>query len=81
MVRYGYFALSLGGGVPGFEYYGVPSWVSWLRYNAFYVLYPVGITSECVLVWKASLETESGLVRGGFWAVLAAYVPGGSIYA
>ena len=32
---------------------GVPDFLVWLRYNTFYPLYPLGITSECVLVWKA----------------------------
>ena len=27
VVRYGYFALNLNGGIPGFEKYGVPRWV------------------------------------------------------
>lgn len=76
VVRYGYFALALNGGVPGFEGYGVPRWLSWARYNTFYVLYPVGIGSECVLIWKASKEAERLVVRAGYWAVLAVYVPG-----
>lgn len=33
----------------------VPSWLVWARYNFFYVLYPLGTSSECVLVLKASL--------------------------
>ncbi|KAI9749412.1 MAG: hypothetical protein M4579_006878 [Chaenotheca gracillima] len=37
VVRYGYFVGVLRGGVPNF--------LPWLRYNTFYVLYPLGISS------------------------------------
>ncbi|KAK0284443.1 hypothetical protein LTR35_000947 [Friedmanniomyces endolithicus] len=40
VVRYSYFAVSL-------AYGGVPFWLTWVRYNAFFVLYPLGIGSEC----------------------------------
>ena len=53
----------------------VPALVTWLRYNTFYILYPMGITSEVVLVWKAS-QTARTEVAWGFWAILAIYVPG-----
>ncbi|KAL8979774.1 MAG: hypothetical protein Q9177_006050 [Variospora cf. flavescens] len=46
IVRYSYFVLNLRGLAPGY--------VTWLRYNMFYVLYPVGILSEAMLVGKAS---------------------------
>lgn len=67
VVRYSYFVLNLRGSVPGF--------MTWLRYNMFYVLYPVGIASECVLVWKASVAAGSQWRWIG-WAVLGLYVPG-----
>ena len=70
VIRYGYFVVNLQGG-------GVPGWLSWLRYNTFYVLYPVGIGSEACLLWKASVDEETGEYwRVGFWVVLAVYVPG-----
>lgn len=53
----------------------MPGFVTWLRYNTFYVLYPLGITSECALVWKASLVAERAVTLF-FWGVLAVYVPG-----
>ncbi|KAH8600470.1 tyrosine phosphatase-like protein, partial [Bisporella sp. PMI_857] len=45
VIRYSYFVLSLSGYSPGF--------ITWLRYNTFYVLYPMGISSECWLIYKA----------------------------
>ncbi|KAI4163452.1 MAG: hypothetical protein LQ342_002959 [Letrouitia transgressa] len=68
VVRYGYFVLHLRGAVPGF--------LAWLRYNMFYVFYPVGITSEVVLVWRAGQAAREGWLRGVFWGVLGLYVPG-----
>ncbi|KAL8929113.1 MAG: hypothetical protein Q9172_000656 [Xanthocarpia lactea] len=67
VVRYSYFVLNLRGSVPGF--------LTWLRYNLFYVLYPVGITSEAVLVWKAS-EAAGEPWKWVGWGVLGLYVPG-----
>ncbi|KAL2429613.1 hypothetical protein ABEF95_008224 [Exophiala dermatitidis] len=31
----------------------VPRALTWLRYSTFFVLYPTGITSECLLIWLA----------------------------
>ncbi|PLB54934.1 phosphatase-like protein [Aspergillus steynii IBT 23096] len=73
-IRYGFFALQvLGTGVPG--------WWTWLRYNTFYVLYPLGITSECVLVVKALAPAGEfePLYRWFLIAVLGIYVPGSYI--
>ncbi|KAL9633256.1 MAG: hypothetical protein Q9204_003470 [Flavoplaca sp. TL-2023a] len=67
VVRYSYFVLNLRGSVPAF--------MTWLRYNMFYVLYPIGITSEAVLVWKAS-EAAREPWRFVGWGVLGLYVPG-----
>ena len=68
IIRYSYFVWNLqGNGVPGF--------VTWLRYNTFYVLYPIGISSECILVWKASTVAERPL-QLVFWGLLGVYVPG-----
>ncbi|KAK3166908.1 hypothetical protein OEA41_010033 [Lepraria neglecta] len=71
VIRYSYFVWNLrGNGVPGF--------VTWLRYNTFYVLYPIGISSECSLIWKASWVAEWP-VWWVFWGVLGVYVPGSYI--
>ncbi|MCJ1249000.1 hypothetical protein MMC30_006221 [Trapelia coarctata] len=69
VIRYSYFVFNLRGSVPGF--------LTWLRYNTFYVLYPLGITSEVALVWKASVSTEVGeLEKWILWGILGVYVPG-----
>ena len=69
VVRYGYFVFALRGGG------AVPGWLTWARYNGFFVLYPVGIGSEMVMVWRAM----GGMGRDGRvvgWTVLGLYVPG-----
>lgn len=71
IVRYGYFAQTLRGADPGI--------LTWLRYNMFYVLYPMGISSEVALVWKAS-NVASTEVRWALWALIGIYVPGRSTY-
>lgn len=45
VIRYSYFVFNLSG-------YN-PKIIMWLRYNTFYVLYPLGISSECWLLSKA----------------------------
>lgn len=70
VIRYSYFALSLSG--------WQPAALTWLRYNTFFVLYPVGILSECSLVYMA---TAPAGVRSPFekyllYAILVIYVPG-----
>jgi very-long-chain (3R)-3-hydroxyacyl-CoA dehydratase len=71
VIRYSYFAINLSiGSVPGL-------WL-WLRYNTFFVLYPLGISSECALVWKAAVGPAKNYagVREGLFAILLIYVPG-----
>lgn len=72
VIRYSYFAMNL-------AYGGVPGWLTWLRYNTFFVLYPLGIASECLLVYAA--QGPAGKMYGtwavtGLWVVLGIYVPG-----
>lgn len=67
IIRYSYFVMNLRG--------AVPSLLTWLRYNTFYVLYPVGIASEMWLMFKAS-EVAEKTWQWGFLGVLLAYVPG-----
>jgi very-long-chain (3R)-3-hydroxyacyl-CoA dehydratase len=72
VIRYGYFAYSL-------HFGGVPSWLTWLRYNTFFVLYPMGISSECWLVYSAIAPARRHWGQEwawALWAVLAIYVPG-----
>jgi very-long-chain (3R)-3-hydroxyacyl-CoA dehydratase len=71
VIRYSYFgAAHAGGGVP-------PDSLLWLRYNTFYVLYPVGILSEVALI-VAALE-PAGAVREELkwvlYAILGIYAP------
>lgn len=94
VIRYAYFVCVLWGaskprsevgsearGEGGDKSSAVPAWLSWLRYNTFFVLYPLGISSEVAVVWKA--VEPAGRVNLA-WAyllrlVLAVYVPGESL--
>jgi very-long-chain (3R)-3-hydroxyacyl-CoA dehydratase len=51
------------------------------RYNTFMVLYPLGISSECWLVYQAIAPASQIDERLGYalWAILAIYVPGSYI--
>ncbi|KAI9711829.1 MAG: hypothetical protein M1820_001974 [Bogoriella megaspora] len=78
VVRYSYFGFSL--------YLNsskrVPGLLTWLRYNMFFVLYPVGIGSECWLMWSSMAEAEGRFgpaAKWALWAVLGVYVPGSYI--
>lgn len=71
VIRYSYFAINLSTG-------SVPALWLWLRYNTFFVLYPLGISSECWLVWLAATGPAKQYtgVREGLFAILLIYVPG-----
>ena len=71
VIRYSYFVFVLSGT-------GVPKLWTWLRYNTFLVLYPLGVASECWLVWKAVKPAGkiNELYDWGLKAVLGIYVPG-----
>jgi very-long-chain (3R)-3-hydroxyacyl-CoA dehydratase len=70
VVRYSYFVFNLTGRVP-------PA-LSWLRYNLFFVLYPLGISSEAWLVYKSVPHASKQDPRLGYllYAILGIYVPG-----
>ena len=71
-VRYFYFAMKL---IGGHQYWNL----TWLRYSAFYVLYPVGIASEVGIVYNAVSEAFQLECDGHAWAYIAAatlYIPG-----
>jgi very-long-chain (3R)-3-hydroxyacyl-CoA dehydratase len=71
VIRYSFFAL----GLLGWQ----PRLLTWLRYNTFFVLYPLGISSECALIYQAAVGPAgevSDAYKWGLYAVLAAYVPG-----
>lgn len=71
VIRYLFFALSLS----GFE----PALLRWLRYSGFYVLYPVGISSE---LWELFLASTAARAEGDMASfvaivvVMATYLPG-----
>ncbi|KAL4932691.1 protein tyrosine phosphatase-like domain-containing protein [Aspergillus undulatus] len=73
VIRYGFFTMQVNGGVET-----VPGWWQWLRYNMFYILYPIGISSEVTLSYKALTAAKE--FHPIYWwfivAVLAVYVPG-----
>ncbi len=70
VVRYSYFVFTLS----GFS----PSFITWLRYNTFYVLYPLGISSECWMMYNAIAPARA--IRQEYaWflqLMLLIYVPG-----
>lgn len=70
VIRYSFFATTLS----GFQ----PSALAWLRYNTFYVLYPLGITSECALIYFATgpAAAYGDIYKWALYAILAIYVPG-----
>ncbi|KAE8380010.1 tyrosine phosphatase-like protein [Aspergillus bertholletiae] len=68
-VRYLYFTVLLSGMT-------VPAALKWFRYSLFFVLYPIGITSECWLMYHAAVDTTSLIVKGIFWFFLVLYLPG-----
>lgn len=73
VVRYSYYAAHL------VDAASVPYWLTWIRYSAFYVLYPVGVVSEMTMIYM-SLGEAAGSV--GQWysralaAILSVYPPG-----
>ncbi|KAF2633052.1 protein tyrosine phosphatase [Macroventuria anomochaeta] len=71
VIRYSYFVFTLSG-------LGVPSLLSFLRYNTFTLLYPLGIASECWLVYQAipAAKLVDERIPYALWAILAIYVPG-----
>lgn len=77
VIRYSYFVFNLSG-------IGIPKVLAWLRYNTFLILYPLGISSECWLVYNAIPVAKEkgmfgqgvGLVDKALWVILAIYVPG-----
>lgn len=71
-IRYLYFATRL---VGGHQYQNL----TWLRYSAFYVLYPIGIASEIGVVYNAISDAFALGYDGHAWGYIAAatlYLPG-----
>ncbi|KAI1505429.1 tyrosine phosphatase-like protein [Biscogniauxia marginata] len=70
VIRYSYFALGLSG--------WQPAALHWLRYHAFFVLYPVGISSEAWLIYQAAAGPAKACAYPVYSTVLYAFV--GLIY-
>ena len=70
VVRYGYFVFALNGYIPAV--------LTWLRYNLFFVLYPLGISSEMALVYKSIPQAKKQDERLEWvgYAILGIYFPG-----
>lgn len=71
VIRYFYFVFTLSGYKPAI--------MTWFRYNTFFILYPLGISSECWLIYK-SIEPAEALYGLPYALVLKAilliYIPG-----
>ncbi len=71
VIRYSFFTFKQVGLNP-------PSWLLWLRYSSFTILYPIGISSEVVMIIKAIMGPAASFAP---WypyvlgAILVAYVP------
>ncbi|KAL0473038.1 protein tyrosine phosphatase [Neurospora intermedia] len=71
VIRYSYFALK--------QVDFIPYWLHWLRYSAFLVLYPMGISSEVAMIFKALVGPADQLATWypyALVAVLLSYIPG-----
>ncbi|KAI8342030.1 tyrosine phosphatase-like protein [Chlamydoabsidia padenii] len=71
LVRYSFYAFNLKNG-------SVPSIISWARYNFFLVLYPLGVSSELMMIYQA-LPYAKEIHSAYYYALIAAalsYAPG-----
>ena len=59
----------------------VPNTLTWLRYNTFFVLYPIGISSECMLMYLALAPAANQQMKVDILLkiVLFIYIPGSYI--
>ncbi|KAK5664152.1 hypothetical protein OQA88_367 [Cercophora sp. LCS_1] len=71
IIRYTYFALK--------QFDAVPGWLHWLRYSAFTILYPIGISSEVKMIFNALLGPAGTLHEYyplALVVILLSYIPG-----
>ena len=73
VIRYSFFALAL----CGVDYAAL----TWLRYSTFTVLYPIGISGECWLIYRVAAEGNAAPRLHPFapyvlYGVLVLYIPG-----
>ena len=72
--------------VPRYAYYALPrppSWLTWLRYSTFYLLYPFGAGSEALLALSTISEWQSGWSLEDWLkaAMVLIWIPGTFSYA
>ncbi|ODV61644.1 enoyl-CoA hydratase PHS1 [Ascoidea rubescens DSM 1968] len=76
IVRYSYYAINIkSNGSP-------PTFLTFLRYNLFLVLYPMGISSECLIIYNSLTDATSNIHLLYAWFLkicLATYIPGSYI--
>ncbi|KAK9236870.1 tyrosine phosphatase-like protein [Lipomyces kononenkoae] len=70
IIRYAYYAYTIQG--------NSPQWLTWLRYNTFYILYPSGVTSELLVIYASLGDAKQ---FNAYYALLlktimGIYVPG-----
>ena len=73
VVRYSYYASNLRDSL------AIPSWLTWMRYSLFYVLYPTGVASEMSMIYMSLGEAEKVVGKWYSWllfAILFTYPPG-----
>lgn len=72
VIRYSYYALNIRNN--GY----VPKFLTWLRYNTFFVLYPLGAGSEMFLAFKSLKEAQQWypMYATALRVILAIYIPG-----
>lgn len=71
LVRYSFYAFNLKNG-------SVPAIISWARYNFFLVLYPLGVSSELMMIYQ-SLPFATNIHTAYYYFLIAAaltYAPG-----
>ncbi|KAL2124422.1 hypothetical protein VTJ04DRAFT_787 [Mycothermus thermophilus] len=74
VIRYTYFALK--------QFDAVPGWLHWLRYSAFSILYPIGISSELAMTLRAIVGPADSIAPWypyALFAVVLSYIPGSVI--
>lgn len=69
LIRYPYYLLKIGE-------FQVPGWLNWLRYSAFLVLYPLGLVTEPVVVYKSLAYIDNWFHYYFFTLGLGMYIPG-----
>ncbi|CDS06333.1 hypothetical protein LRAMOSA08861 [Lichtheimia ramosa] len=69
-IRYAYYGTNLIG--------SVPTGLTWARYNAFLILYPIGVASELTLIYQALPYAKDGNVMYYYFMIATAlfYIPG-----